>query len=236
MEEHGTNYVQSPTDVIEGKEEYEVERIMNSWRHGQKKKLQFLIQWKGYSPVHDSWEDVTGVNAPVLVEEYYQRKSTAIRTAKDKSKDNSMNLTTPISYFSALSTPISISCTSLMFNGAQQEFLTGPETEGWSLPLIDAFAEAWWTNPSPQPALDDHWHHNSRCPVIPMQSANFFGLLYVAGGLDPPTTGPSTPQLNPSTEPSYPQEAVPGPSSHVPSPLIEKPSTVRQWTYATYAA
>ena len=29
-EEHGTNYVQPPPDIIEGEEEYEVERIMNS--------------------------------------------------------------------------------------------------------------------------------------------------------------------------------------------------------------
>ena len=75
--EHRSNYVQPPSDIIEGEEEYEVERIMNSQRHGQKKKLQFLIWWKGYSPVHDSWEDAIGVRAPALVEEYYQRKTAA---------------------------------------------------------------------------------------------------------------------------------------------------------------
>ena len=80
MAEHGSNYVQPPPDIIEGEKEYEVEWIMNSRCHGQKKKLQFLIQWKGYSPAHDSWEDTTGVRAPALVEEYYRRKTTAVRT------------------------------------------------------------------------------------------------------------------------------------------------------------
>jgi hypothetical protein len=43
MEEHGTNYMQPPPDIVEGEEEYEVERIMNLRCHGQKKKLQYLI-------------------------------------------------------------------------------------------------------------------------------------------------------------------------------------------------
>ena len=232
MEEHGTNYVQPPPDVIEGEDEYEVERIMDSRRHGQKRKLQFLIRWKGYSPAHDSWEDATGVNAPVLVEEYYRRKLTAVRVIEDKSKNSPTNSTTPTSYSSAQPTPISISCISFMSNGAQQEFLTGPEIEGWSLPPIDAFAEAWWTNPSPRPASDDHY--DLRCPAIPTQPTNFLGSLYVAGGLDPPIASPSTSQSNPRPEPPRPQE-VPGPSSHIPGPLPERPHITKQRAYATYA-
>ena len=72
--EHGINFHEPPPELIEGEEEYEVERVLNSWRHGRTKKLQFLIQWKGYSAAHDSWEGADGVHAPVLIEEYFQRK------------------------------------------------------------------------------------------------------------------------------------------------------------------
>ena len=148
-----------------------------------------------------------------------------------------MNPTTPIPYSSAQSTSIfnSISCISLMSNGAQQEFLTGPETEEWSLPLIDAFAEAWWTNPSPRPVLNDCWSYDPHCPAIPMQPTNCLRSLYIARGLDPPVAGSSASQLSPHPKPPHPQE-VPGPLSHIPGPLPEKPSATRQQAYATYAA
>ena len=76
--EHGENFTQPPPELVEGEEEYEVNRIMNSRRHGRTKKLQFLIHWKGYSSAHNSWEDVADVHAPEKLEEYYQRKRTAI--------------------------------------------------------------------------------------------------------------------------------------------------------------
>ena len=52
--EHGINFHEPPPELIEGEEEYEVERVLDSQRHGRTKKLQFLIQWKGYSAAHDS--------------------------------------------------------------------------------------------------------------------------------------------------------------------------------------
>jgi hypothetical protein len=88
-QEHGINYPEPSPELIEESEEYEVDRIMNSRCHGRKKKLQFLIHWKGYSTAHDSWEDATDVFAPQKVEEYYQRKRTAIRTLDYKSSDDS---------------------------------------------------------------------------------------------------------------------------------------------------
>ena len=78
--EHGANFHEPPPELIKGEEEYEVERVLNSRHHGRTKKLQFLIQWKGYSAMHDSWEGADGVHAPELIEEYFQRKQKAVRT------------------------------------------------------------------------------------------------------------------------------------------------------------
>jgi hypothetical protein len=78
MTEHGVNYPEPSPDLMDDNKESEVDRIINSRRHGKDKQLQFLIHWKGYSTAHNSWENATDVFAPKRVEEYYRRKRTAI--------------------------------------------------------------------------------------------------------------------------------------------------------------
>jgi Chromo (CHRromatin Organisation MOdifier) domain len=77
-EEHGDNFTQPPLELVDGQEEYEVEQIMNSRRLGRAWKLQYLLQWKGYSCAHDSWQDATKVHAPELIREYHARKRSAV--------------------------------------------------------------------------------------------------------------------------------------------------------------
>jgi Chromo (CHRromatin Organisation MOdifier) domain len=83
-EEHGTNYAQPPPELVKGEEEYEVKQVLNSRRTGRTKKLQYLLWWKGYSWVHDSWQDATEVHAPELVADYLARKPSAVRTTTIK--------------------------------------------------------------------------------------------------------------------------------------------------------
>jgi hypothetical protein len=55
MPTHGANYQCPPPDLVEGVEEYEVERILDSRRHGCGRKLQYLIVWKGYPDSDNQW-------------------------------------------------------------------------------------------------------------------------------------------------------------------------------------
>jgi hypothetical protein len=65
---HGANYQRPPPDLVEGVEEYEVERILDSRQYGQGRKLQYLIAWKGY-PDSDNqwvnWDDAEGAQEAI---------------------------------------------------------------------------------------------------------------------------------------------------------------------------
>lgn len=69
---HGLNFLEPPSDLIEGKPEWEVEQILGDRIYQNKK--QYLIQWKGYAPAHDSWEDESGLHAPDLLTKYHKAK------------------------------------------------------------------------------------------------------------------------------------------------------------------
>jgi transposase InsO family protein len=52
---HGANYQRPPPDLMDGVEEYEVERVLDSRRYRRGRKLQYLIAWKGYPDSDNQW-------------------------------------------------------------------------------------------------------------------------------------------------------------------------------------
>jgi transposase InsO family protein len=66
--------------LIDGEEEYEVEAVINSRMF--RGRLQYLIQWKGYSYEHNSWENATDVHSPKLVAEFYSTHPGAPRQVR----------------------------------------------------------------------------------------------------------------------------------------------------------
>jgi hypothetical protein len=65
---HGANYQHPLPDLVDGVEEYEVERVLDSRRYGRGRKLQYLIAWKGY-PDSDNqwvgWDDAEGAEEAI---------------------------------------------------------------------------------------------------------------------------------------------------------------------------
>ena len=59
-------------ELIDGKPEYEVEHILDSCLFCRK--LQYKIQWKGYGPRDDLWEDTSfAANAPELIADFHHK-------------------------------------------------------------------------------------------------------------------------------------------------------------------
>jgi hypothetical protein len=52
---HGVNYQRPPPDLVDGMEEYKVEKVLDSRRYGRGRKLQYLIAWKGYPDSDNQW-------------------------------------------------------------------------------------------------------------------------------------------------------------------------------------
>jgi hypothetical protein len=59
-----------PPILVEGNEEFEVEKILNScirWRH-----LEYLVKWKGYDSGHNSWAAHYNVHTPDVIADFYR--------------------------------------------------------------------------------------------------------------------------------------------------------------------
>jgi hypothetical protein len=65
-----------PPKLIEGEEEYLVEKIQDSKMF--RRRLRFLIKWEGYSTEHNTWEYTTDVHAPKCLEEFYWKHPSAL--------------------------------------------------------------------------------------------------------------------------------------------------------------
>ena len=77
MSDHDT-----PPDLIEGEEEYEVKAIINHRHHGRWHQLQYLIKWRDYLSSDNMWEAAEDVHVDNLVKEYHQHHP--LETLKSK--------------------------------------------------------------------------------------------------------------------------------------------------------
>jgi hypothetical protein len=71
---HGPNFTRPPPDLIEDKEEYEVEKILDMKPRGRGCKMHFLVKWKGYLTSDNSWEPTENVHAEELIKEYKEKR------------------------------------------------------------------------------------------------------------------------------------------------------------------
>jgi hypothetical protein len=67
---HGPNFTQPAPELIDGEEEYTVEKILDSWRFGRRRRLQYLVKWEGYPDTDNMWVNKDDVFAEDKVWEF----------------------------------------------------------------------------------------------------------------------------------------------------------------------
>jgi hypothetical protein len=67
---HGPNYQYPVPDLVDGEEEYSVEKILDSRKFGRRRCLQYLIKWEGYPDSDNMWVDKDDVFADDKVREF----------------------------------------------------------------------------------------------------------------------------------------------------------------------
>ena len=71
---HSPNFSWPPSDLIDGKEAYEVEQIKAHQNFSRSKHLQYLIKGKGYLESDNTWENASDIHAPEIAKEYHKRR------------------------------------------------------------------------------------------------------------------------------------------------------------------
>jgi transposase InsO family protein len=78
-----------PPTMLEGEEHYEVEKILDHRERkvGRKKSAEYLVQWKGYGPEHNTWEPAEYcTHCPETVQEFWdsraERKAAKVKPVK----------------------------------------------------------------------------------------------------------------------------------------------------------
>jgi hypothetical protein len=67
---HGPNFTQPTPELIDGEEEYSVEKILDSQRFGRRRRLQYLVKWEGYPDADNMWVDKDDVFAEDKIREF----------------------------------------------------------------------------------------------------------------------------------------------------------------------
>jgi hypothetical protein len=67
---HGPNFTQPTPELIDGEEEYSMEKILDSRRFSRRQRLQYLVKWEGYPDSDNMWVDKDDIFADDKIWEF----------------------------------------------------------------------------------------------------------------------------------------------------------------------
>ena len=79
---HGPNFTKPPPDLIDGEEEYEIEEVLQSRKHGRGHKIQYLVKWKGYPDSENQWVDWDDLHADEALADFKRKNPDAVSHIK----------------------------------------------------------------------------------------------------------------------------------------------------------
>jgi hypothetical protein len=84
---HGPNFTRPTPELIDGEEEYSVEKILDSRHFGRRRRLQYLVKWEGYPDAENMWVDKDDVFADDKVREFKASNPDVTVSPSPQSKD-----------------------------------------------------------------------------------------------------------------------------------------------------
>jgi hypothetical protein len=197
---HGPNFSRPPPDLIDGEEEFEVERITSHQHHGRSRTLQYLIKWKGYPESDNTWEPASQIHAPDILKAYHRKRPLElIKTALTRcSKIISPHWIPP------LHSSNSFDCTDTSPLHALSLSLSTTPTRNWTFPSSDIQSHLQSLSTVPvfpgrlrRPVLSCPQHTTSvQVAVIPRETPTPLPPTRTTRPRSCPTD-PSTPQSSP---------------------------------------
>src|ERR1700733_5410801 len=127
-----------PPDLVDGAEEYEVEKILDKRRKGRGGKIQYLVKWKGYPDSDNEWVNQRDVHAPEEIRRYEEQ----VKTYKSRTSSSEKLHPTHLMSSSPTSSLISIVTTSADDTAAHPETIARRNRD---------LAEALARFPTPEP-------------------------------------------------------------------------------------
>jgi hypothetical protein len=92
---HGPNFTRPTPELIDGEEEYSVEKILDSRHFGRRWRLQYLVKWEGYLDAENMWVDKDDVFADDKVREFKASNPDAITHIRGASSAKSSHSPLP---------------------------------------------------------------------------------------------------------------------------------------------
>ena len=226
---HGPNFTRPPPDLIDGKEEYEVEEILQSRRFGRGCKVQYLVKWKGYPESENQWVDWDDLHADEMIAEFKKKNLAATSHIKAEGVEARLDNNFPMSDDDLSSTPLTVISPGDMPPEVRQLFLDWQPTvpSSWTTPP-ESNSEGTAISTGSSPIRRDYYQPQTLIPAdLSLHAAH---TPYTTDHALPNDSDDSsensfpcpTPEVADTTSPS------PDPIPIPPQPLLEVEHTVGQ--------
>ena len=197
---HGANYQRPPPDLVDGEEEYKIEKVIDSRCFGRGRALQYLVKWKGYPDSENQWVNRRDMHADKAIREYEERAKSRNEpmAMRDKRRTWSQGMSSspsyihmsstssPSSFHSTINSPFINNTIDLTANKDVSPIVIDLTNSNATLPTIAGLTADDNTSPITNQELQQVLDHFPLNPEPARLSPNIPGFAAPAGLIDAP--------------------------------------------------